>query len=385
MDRTAESGFTLIETALAAGLAALALAAAGAFYLAGPSGAAAAAERDLGAALDEARAVARSAGGATLAVARLPGGGFRARVYRGTPGGPEPAPVNGPDEQSPAAAEETAAPLGPPGFAFAFAPNGSVTGYAGYQPGAVAPAPTACPPAGAFVVTVRAGLAARNVPVPCVVTPAAAVAAARETPPPPAAPAAVATAEVPVCGGDAGPCPLPALAAAGPPPCPPGSSAATGDPGRCDPPPIPVATTGATAAAPPTPPPTAVPAATPSAAPPSPPPASAPRAALVETIRLFGYLGSGAAQQLVDSAAFSIYADGTWGPDLSAADVWACPPALRADGPDPWGGGVPVHVVAPDRFAAFGSALASAQARIYQEAGDTAGDGRTAGDDTACP
>src|SRR5579871_2216597 len=104
-----DRGFTLVETAVVVGIAALVIAAIGVRSLAGPSVAVAAAADGVVAAFDEARRTAIALDAATVVVApRAAGTGFAVRVYRRIPGDPAFAPASGPDYESDVSAAEDA-------------------------------------------------------------------------------------------------------------------------------------------------------------------------------------------------------------------------------------------------------------------------------------
>jgi type II secretory pathway pseudopilin PulG len=215
MTRSGDDGFTLVETAVVVGIAALVIAAIGVRSLAGPSVAVAAAADGVVAAFDEARRTAIALDAATVVVApRAAGNGFAVRVYRRIPGDPAFAPANGPDDESDVSAAEDAAPLGPPGFAFSIDRRGGVTGYAAFDPAAATFDRRACPASGAFAIELRSGPQQRHVTVPCTIALAGGAPAVFFTAPPAVTPPPVPTPAIACASG--APCPLPTLAAANP-------------------------------------------------------------------------------------------------------------------------------------------------------------------------
>jgi type II secretory pathway pseudopilin PulG len=211
-----EAGFTLVETAVVVGIVALTIGALGVRALAGPSVAVAAAATGVVAAFEEARRTAIAFDAATVVFAIPAGGhGFRVRVYRQNPGDPSFAPANGPTYDGDATAEETAAPLGTPGFAFSVDGRGRIAAFAHYAATATTFDRHACPAAGAYQIALRSGPQLRTIAIPCSAALAGSAPIAFETAPPAATPP---------------PLPSPAIACAAPGPCPlpplPGANAA---------------------------------------------------------------------------------------------------------------------------------------------------------------
>lgn len=247
MSGRSEDGFTLIEVLLTAALVALLAAATGTLFLAGASPAVAAASRDVGAALAEARRTALAFDTATVVFAPQPAGGYSARVYERTPGDPAFRPRNGPGYESAVAIGETAAPLGAPGFALAIDRHGNVTGYAHFYAGDASPEAAACPSGGAFVLRLSRASQIARVSVPCALELSATAVASAAVPPVSATPAPLPPAA----------CPSGALCVPAPPPappvpaCPPADLPDPGNPGLCVPAATPPAQ-GVQSAAPPT-------------------------------------------------------------------------------------------------------------------------------------
>ncbi len=214
MQRTSgEAGFTLLETAVVVGIVALTIGTLGVRALAGPSFAVAAAATDVVAAFEEARRTATAFDAATVVfAARTAGHGFSIRVYRRLPGDPAFAPASGPGYDGDASAEETAAPLGTPGFAFSVDHRGAIGGFANFQAGAANLDARACPAAGAYQIALRSGPQARTIAIPCTFALAGTTPLAFETAPPGVTPPPVPTPAI-ACAS-AGPCPLPSLPAA---------------------------------------------------------------------------------------------------------------------------------------------------------------------------
>lgn len=241
-----DRGSTLVEVVVAVGIAAMSLATAGAFWLAGPNAAVATAMHEVSAAFDEARRTASAYDSATVVFIPAPGGGFSARIYRRSPGDPAFAPANGPTYDSTASAAETAAPLGQPGIAFAVDARGAVVGYAAFAPGASSFSSTPCPGSGAFVIALRSGPQSGSVTVPCALAPSGSTAVTLLTPPPAASPYVPPAPDID-CGSGT-PCPLPTLIAATAPTLPPAPTPApTTDP-------VTLGSSGAPSAAPSAPP-----------------------------------------------------------------------------------------------------------------------------------
>ena len=141
-----DRGFTLLETAIAVGVIAVAIGTLGVRALAGPSFAVAAAAMSVVAAFEEARRTATAFDAATVVFAPRPAGaGFTVRVYRRIPGDAGFAPANGPAYEGEVSATETAAPLGSPGFAFSIDHRGGVTGFANFLASDPRRDPRACP------------------------------------------------------------------------------------------------------------------------------------------------------------------------------------------------------------------------------------------------
>lgn len=211
-----EAGFTLVETAVVVGIVALTIGALGVRALAGPSVAVAAAATGVVAAFEEARRSAIAFDAATVVFA-IPasGHGFSVRVYRQHPGDPAFAAASGPTYDGATSAEETAAPLGTPGFAFSVDGRGRVAAFAHYAASATTFDERICPAAGAYQIALRSGPQQRTIAVPCGSALAAGAPIAFETAPPAATPP---------------PLPSPAIACASPGPCPlptlPGANAA---------------------------------------------------------------------------------------------------------------------------------------------------------------
>jgi len=216
MDRArGDAGFTLIELLVVVGMIVVVIATLGVFFLAGPSPAVASAGRDIGAAFAEARETAADFSEATV-VFSADGTGYRARVYRQMPGDPEFQAVNGPTYDSTVTITETAAPLGPPGFAFRIDSRGSVTGYEHFAPADTTFTQRTCPASGAFVLSLAYGNQRRTVTIPCTLSVSSVTAGVVVTPGP-------ATSTAPAAPGTCPPSqscapPLPAYNAT----CPPG-------------------------------------------------------------------------------------------------------------------------------------------------------------------
>ena len=239
-----DAGFTLIELLVVVGMVVVVIATLGVFFLAGPSPAVASASRDIGAAFAEARETAVAFSEATV-VFTSAGSGYSARVYREMPGDGQFHAVDGPSYDSTVAIEETAAPLGAPGFAFRVDSRGSVTGYAHFAPADTTFSLRSCPPTGAFVLSLAYGKQQRTVAIPCTITLSAVTAGLVVTPAPAATPAPDAPGTCPPtesCGT-----PLPAFVAT----CPPGYTP-DAVPNVCDSPtPVPTATPTAISTCPP--------------------------------------------------------------------------------------------------------------------------------------
>jgi prepilin-type N-terminal cleavage/methylation domain-containing protein len=227
--RRSEAGFTLIELLVVAAIVAAIALTAGTFFLAGASPAVASAGRDVTAAFVEARRTALAFDAATVVFVPRPSGGYRARVYARFPGDAGFAPRNGPAYESTVTIGEVAAPLGPPGFAFAIDSRGAVTGYANFQPGASTFAGQGCPAGGAFVLRLSYVTQVRTVTVPCAAALSSANPLAPETP---AAYAPAPPSPAPTCPGACALAPLqPGPLAA----CPAGDAPDPAVPGLCDP------------------------------------------------------------------------------------------------------------------------------------------------------
>jgi len=210
-----ERGFTLLETAIVVGIVAVVVGALGVRALAGPSVAVAAAASGVGAAFEEARRTATAFDAATVVFATRPaGGGFSVRIYRRIPGDAGFTPANGPAYEGEVSAEETAAPLGAPGFAFSIDHRGNVVGFANFVPAAASFDRRACPAGGAYAIGLRSGPQQRSVAVPCTLALAGTTPVVFETAPPAATPPPL-PAPTLACAPP-GPCPLPALPAANP-------------------------------------------------------------------------------------------------------------------------------------------------------------------------
>jgi prepilin-type N-terminal cleavage/methylation domain-containing protein len=229
--KQAERGFTLIEVLVTVAIVALVAAAAGTLFLAGASPAVAAATRDVHAAFAEARRTAAAFDAATVVFAPRPAGGYSARVYERIPGDPGFRARSGPAYESAVTIAETAAPLGPPGFAFAVDRRGNMSAYVHFRADLPATAPVACPAAGAFVLRLALASQTAGVNVPCNLPSSATAAATFATPPAfasavPATPAA--------CPSGAA-CALLPPAPPAPAVCPPGDAPDSLVPGLCDP------------------------------------------------------------------------------------------------------------------------------------------------------
>jgi len=210
-----ERGFTLLETAIVVGIVAVVVGALGVRALAGPSVAVAAAASGVGAAFEEARRTATAFDAATVVFATRPAGsGFSVRIYRRIPGDSGFAPANGPAYEGEVKAEETAAPLGAPGFAFSIDHRGNVVGFANFVPAAASFDQRACPAGGAYAIGLRSGPQQRTVAVPCTLALAGTTPVVFETAPPAATPPPAPTPAL-ACAPP-GSCPLPPLPAAKP-------------------------------------------------------------------------------------------------------------------------------------------------------------------------
>ena len=227
-----DAGFTLVEVVIVTGIIALVAGAAGTFFLAGTTPAVASANRDVVAAIDEARRTAIAFDAATVVFTpALAGSGYRARVYERFPGDPAFRARNGPTYDSTVAINETASPLGAPGFAFTIDSHGTVSGLANYAPSGSDFTTHACPAAGAFTLQLSYARDTRVVTIPCRLDASAAAPVVFSTP----APAATLT-PFPIATCPAGTtCALAQL----PPPgggaqCPNGFVADQTVPGMCD-------------------------------------------------------------------------------------------------------------------------------------------------------
>ncbi len=182
--RRCEAGFTLIEVIVVTAIVALTAAALGTFFLGGASPAVASADRDIVAALDEARRTAAAFDAATLVFAPArAGSGYSARVYARMPGDPGFVPRNGPAYESTVTIGETAQPLGAPGFALGIDAHGTVTGYANFSADATSFTIRACPSSGAFTLRLAYEREVRTVNVPCAIAATSGAPPTIETPP----------------------------------------------------------------------------------------------------------------------------------------------------------------------------------------------------------
>lgn len=226
-----ERGFTLIETIVVVAIVSFVVF--GVWSLAQPSVAVAAAHDGLGAAFDEARAAALTSDAATVVIATTPDGkSFSAQVFAHEPGSAGFAPRNGPTyEGRDVSVSETAAPLGPPGMAFALSHFGEVVGYAHYAVGDASFATETCPSGGAFMLRLQRSAQTIQYAIPCRRAVSAAVApVVYETSAPTITPA-------PPSAGGCPPsslCSLPPLQAPTPPACPNGYQPDPIVPGQCD-------------------------------------------------------------------------------------------------------------------------------------------------------
>jgi prepilin-type N-terminal cleavage/methylation domain-containing protein len=231
MQRRCENGFTLIEVLVVTSIVAIVAGTLGTFFLAGASPAVASAGRDVAAAFDEARRAALADDAATVVFAPSASGtGYTARVYRRFPGDAAFAPRNGPAYESTVTIAETAAPLGAPGFAFAVASSGTVTGFVHFAPDASVFGSRPCPAGGAFVLHLTYERDARSISVPCRLPASSVAPLASETPP--AAPLATPFAP-PSCPATEN-CAIALLSPPAGATCPPGYDPDPTLPGVCD-------------------------------------------------------------------------------------------------------------------------------------------------------
>ncbi len=182
--RRSEHGFTLIETIIVAAIVVVVAGSLGAFFLAGASPAVASAGRDVSAAFDEARRTAIAFDAATVVFAPAQNGtGYSARVYQRFPGDPAFRPRSGPAYESTVTINETAAPLGAPGFALTVDNHGAVTGFANFAAHATTFAGHPCPASGAFTLRLAYERDVRIITIPCRLLLTSATPVAFETPP----------------------------------------------------------------------------------------------------------------------------------------------------------------------------------------------------------
>jgi prepilin-type N-terminal cleavage/methylation domain-containing protein len=181
--RQGEDGFTLIEMIVVTAIIVVVAGTLGTFFLGGASPAVASADRDVIAALDEARRTAIAFDAATLVFTPARAGtGYSARVYARFPGDPGFAPRSGPSYDSLVTISETQSPLGGPGFALALDSRGSITGFANFSVGQTAYTSRPCPPAGTFALLLAYERDTRVVNVPCALPANGAAALVIETP-----------------------------------------------------------------------------------------------------------------------------------------------------------------------------------------------------------
>jgi prepilin-type N-terminal cleavage/methylation domain-containing protein len=166
--RRCELGFTLIEVIVVTAIVVIVAGTLGTFFLAGASPAVASAGRDVSAAFDEARRTAIAFDAATVVFAPAQSGtGYSARIYQRFPGDPAFQPRNGPTYDSTVTIDETASPLGAPGFAFTVDAHGSVTGFANFTADATTFAGRPCPASGAFTLHLAYERDVRIITIPC--------------------------------------------------------------------------------------------------------------------------------------------------------------------------------------------------------------------------
>jgi hypothetical protein len=310
---------------IAVALVAMLAVCSGAFFVAGPHASVSAAQRDLSAAVDEARSTAAASLNARLSIVPTAGGGFTARVSRLMPGSPDAQPLSGPAAEARVALAETAIPLGSPPMTLTFAADGSVVASTPDVP------LISCPSGGAFAFTLGAGNEAKTLSVPCLVARADASPVVIATLPPLPTPSPVPTLAVPVCTSSV-PCALASLV-------------------------------------------------------PASPPASAAPHLLVEAIELVALGGSGLSATPLTTVSFAIYNDGTWASGPLASDTWACAAGQRVAGPNPVlaASNLPVHPLTASQSPSFGLALESTLAQLSAQVGDGFGDGSVEGADLHCP
>jgi prepilin-type N-terminal cleavage/methylation domain-containing protein len=182
--RRCEAGFTLVEMIVVTAIIAIAAGAFGTFFLAGTTPAVAAAGRDVTAAFDEARRAAIAFDAATVVFAPAQSGsGYSARIYARAPGDAAFAARNGPTYDSTVTINETASPLGAPGFAFVVDAHGNITGYANFAAAQTSFTTRSCPATGAFTLQLSYERDVRSVTIPCRLGLSSATPVAFATPP----------------------------------------------------------------------------------------------------------------------------------------------------------------------------------------------------------
>ncbi|HEY5350786.1 MAG TPA: prepilin-type N-terminal cleavage/methylation domain-containing protein [Candidatus Lustribacter sp.] len=229
--RRCELGFTLIEVIVVTAIVVIVAGTLGTFFLAGASPAVASAGRDVSAAFDEARRTALAFDAATVVFAPAKSGtGYSARIYQRFPGDPAFQPRNGPTYDSTVTIDETAAPLGAPGFALTVDAHGNVTGFANFTADATTFAARPCPASGAFILHLAYERDVRSITIPCALPLNSAAPVAFETPAPALSPLPAPSQTCP----SSETCTLASITPPGGAVCPSGYTPDTTSPGLCD-------------------------------------------------------------------------------------------------------------------------------------------------------